>query len=82
MCGTLDYLPPEMVENEQHGKYVDVWALGILLYEFLVGSTPFLADQDETIERIKNVELSFPDTVTPLAKDLIRQGLCIPKHRY
>ena len=38
LCGTLDYLPPEMVENKDHDETVDVWTLGVLLYEFLTGN--------------------------------------------
>ena len=41
LCGTLDYLPPEMVENKDHNEKVDHWALGVLAYEFLVGKPPF-----------------------------------------
>ncbi len=41
LCGTLDYLPPEMVENKTHDEKVDHWELGVLCYEFLVGSPPF-----------------------------------------
>lgn len=41
LCGTLDYLPPEMVEGREHGAKVDLWALGVLAYEFLVGKPPF-----------------------------------------
>ncbi len=37
LCGTLDYLPPEMVEGREHDSAVDVWSLGVLAYEFLVG---------------------------------------------
>ena len=37
MCGTLDYLPPEMVKGSMHDSSVDVWCLGVLLYEFLTG---------------------------------------------
>jgi len=41
MCGTLDYLPPEMVEGRVHNKLVDNWALGVLCYEFVCGGAPF-----------------------------------------
>jgi serine/threonine protein kinase len=41
LCGTLDYLPPEMVEGRDHTERVDHWALGVLCYEFLVGKPPF-----------------------------------------
>lgn len=41
LCGTLDYLPPEMVAHRPHTERVDHWALGVLTYEFLVGSAPF-----------------------------------------
>jgi serine/threonine protein kinase len=41
LCGTLDYLPPEMVEGKEHSEKVDYWALGVLTYEFLIGNPPF-----------------------------------------
>ena len=41
LCGTLDYLPPEMIEGKEHTAQVDLWSLGVLCYEFLVGSPPF-----------------------------------------
>lgn len=41
LCGTLDYLPPEMVEGKDHSEKVDLWALGVLTYEFLIGVPPF-----------------------------------------
>ena len=41
LCGTLDYLPPEMIEGKEHNEKVDLWALGVLTYEFLVGVPPF-----------------------------------------
>lgn len=74
MCGTLDYLAPEMVENKAHDYAVDNWTLGILCYEFLYGVPPFEAEsQSDTFRRIMKVDLSFPSTpcVSAEAKDLI-----------
>ena len=76
LCGTLDYLSPEMVEGRLHDEKVDVWALGVLLYEFLVGVPPFEAQgTDATFRRIVSVDLQFPSHVTPLARDLISKLL-------
>lgn len=76
LCGTLDYIPPEMIEGHEHDESVDVWSLGVLLYEFLVGSPPFECnEQKETCRKIKDVDLCFPDTVSPLARDLIQRLL-------
>ncbi|CAI5512386.1 unnamed protein product [Closterium sp. Naga37s-1] len=78
VCGTLDYLPPEMVEGEQHGREVDVWALGVLLYELLVGCPPFEAPtQTDTYRGIVEVDVHFPlhVRVSQPAKDLIRRLL-------
>lgn len=44
MCGTLDYVPPEMVKHRQHDAMVDNWSLGVMLYEFFVGKPPFESD--------------------------------------
>ncbi|KAB5552019.1 hypothetical protein DKX38_009330 [Salix brachista] len=74
MCGTLDYLAPEMVENKAHDYAVDNWTLGILCYEFLYGAPPFEAEsQRDTFRRIVNVDLTFPSTpaVSAEAKNLI-----------
>lgn len=72
LCGTLDYLPPEMVEGKLHDEKVDLWSLGVLLYEFLVGKPPFEAEgQDATYRRIRRVDLHFPPHVTEGARDLI-----------
>lgn len=61
MCGTLDYLAPEMVENRPHDYAVDNWTLGILCYEFLYGIPPFEAEsQTDTFKRIIKVDLNFP----------------------
>ncbi|XP_034945169.1 aurora kinase B [Chelonus insularis] len=72
MCGTLDYLPPEMVNGQMYNLYVDHWCLGILCYEFLVGKPPFLSDTSkETYKKISAVHIIWPTEITPGAKDLI-----------
>ncbi|VVC90105.1 unnamed protein product [Leptidea sinapis] len=72
MCGTLDYLPPEMIKREVYDVTVDQWCLGILLYEFLVGQPPFESEaQDRTKERILALDLSYPPFVSEGARDLI-----------
>lgn len=56
LCGTLDYLPPEMIEGKTHDEKVDLWSLGVLCYEFLVGKPPFEAkSHEETYRRISRV---------------------------
>lgn len=56
LCGTLDYLPPEMIEGRMHDEKVDLWSLGVLCYEFLVGKPPFEASTyQETYKRISRV---------------------------
>ena len=59
-CGTLDYLAPEML-TESYDHRVDIWSLGVLMYECLVGATPFEAeDVDATQAKIRDGELTFP----------------------
>ncbi|KAH7099473.1 kinase-like protein [Auriculariales sp. MPI-PUGE-AT-0066] len=73
LCGTLDYLPPEMVEGRAHNARVDHWALGVLCYEFLCGVPPFedMKGQKATYKRISKVDLKIPSHVSDAAKDLI-----------
>ncbi|XP_011256640.1 aurora kinase B isoform X2 [Camponotus floridanus] len=72
LCGTLDYLPPEMVMGQTYDVYVDHWCLGILCYEFLAGKPPFLSDtQQETYTKIKTMYIQWSDKIKPGAKDLI-----------
>ncbi|THH30581.1 hypothetical protein EUX98_g3605 [Antrodiella citrinella] len=77
LCGTLDYLPPEMVEGREHSEKVDLWALGVLTYEFIVGNPPFeeLSGHNATYKRIAKVDLRIPPTVSPEARDLITRLL-------
>ena len=83
ICGTLDYLPPEMVAGKDHDENVDLWTLGILCYEFLVGKPAFESrTNQETYRRITSLQYDFPSHVSEGARDLIRKLLKLdPKHR-
>ncbi|KIM42956.1 hypothetical protein M413DRAFT_443776 [Hebeloma cylindrosporum] len=80
LCGTLDYLPPEMVEGKEHTEKVDYWALGVLTYEFVCGFPPFedRNSVNNTYRRIAKVDLKFEDKEVRLSeevKDLITRLL-------
>lgn len=80
LCGTLDYLPPEMLTGQTYDIYVDHWCLGILCYEFLTGQPPFLSSsQQETYAKIKTISMQWPEQITPGAKDLISKVKLVPR---
>ena len=75
-CGTLDYLSPEMVNKQPYDESIDVWCLGVLMYELLVGTPPFeTKDPKDTYKKIANVDFEFPDFLSEDAKDLLSKLL-------
>ncbi|GAM90268.1 hypothetical protein ANO11243_083100 [Dothideomycetidae sp. 11243] len=80
MCGTLDYLPPEMVRAQEEISYnekVDLWSLGVLTYEFVVGEAPFEDTHAMTQRRIARCEMTIPAFVSAEARDLIKRLLVL-----
>ncbi len=78
LCGTPEYLAPEIIMSKGHDKAVDYWSFGVLLYEMLVGRSPFYfhgTDQVSLFKRIVMVKYSCPATVNDDAKDLIKKLL-------
>ncbi|CAD8154308.1 unnamed protein product [Paramecium pentaurelia] len=71
-CGTLAYLAPEMLMKKGHGRQVDWYMLGILIYELLVGAPPYYDSEKEVLkENIKKAPLRIPKCLSEEAKDII-----------
>ena len=76
LCGTPEYLAPEIILNKGHGKAVDWWTLGILLFEMLVGIDPFSDDEPmKTYQKILKGKINFPKEINKDAKSLIKHLL-------
>ncbi len=76
-CGSPAYLSPEVVTNKNkgsngYGKSTDVYGMGAVMYELIVGHPPFLAEEiPEMFKKIVESELTFPKNISSEAKDLI-----------
>ena len=75
-CGTTEYMSPELVNHEEYSKEIDIWSLGVLLYEMVHGYSPFRPDKPnfnakDVINNIRMHRLKFDKNISTRCKDLI-----------
>lgn len=77
MCGTPNYISPEVASREFHGLPADVWGLGCMLYTLLVGSPPFHTQHVKTtLNKVINADYKIPSELSIQAQDLLQKLLC------
>uniref|UniRef100_A0A3B5KTR2 protein kinase C n=1 Tax=Xiphophorus couchianus TaxID=32473 RepID=A0A3B5KTR2_9TELE len=75
-CGTPEFLAPEVLTENSYTRSVDWWELGVLVFEMLVGESPFPGDDEEEVfDSIVNEEVRYPRSLSPQSKSLIQQLL-------
>jgi len=76
VCGTPIYLAPEIIKEQGHDERVDIWCIGVLLFELITGSVPFQGRDIETLKsNILHLKIAWPKEMNPDAKDLISKIL-------
>ena len=85
-CGTTEYMSPELVNHKEYSKEIDVWSLGILLYEMIHGYSPFRPNkpkfkENDVIENIKKHNLKFSKKISEECKNLIYHLLAFNKNK-
>ncbi|KAI9483193.1 MAG: camp-dependent protein kinase 3 [Benjaminiella poitrasii] len=84
VCGTPDYIAPEIIRSQGYTKAVDWWSLGILIFEMLTGHPPFTAKNPvDQYQKILECNITWPSYISPEAKDLLENLLKVkPSERY
>jgi serine/threonine protein kinase len=76
VCGTPIYLAPEIINNQGHDEKVDIWCIGVLMFELMVGSSPFQGNDVNTVKyNIRMLNIKWPTKMDRDAADLISRIL-------
>lgn len=71
-CGTPEYLAPEVLEDNDYGRAVDWWAVGVVMYEMMCGRLPFYNEDHDRLFQIIILEtVRFPKRISNEAKDML-----------
>ena len=83
VCGTPIYLAPEIINNTGHDEKIDIWCIGVLMFELMTGQPPWKGDDITTLKyNIRRLKINWPKTMDPDARDLITKILrYIPEER-
>uniref|UniRef100_A0A7N8X8X3 protein kinase C n=1 Tax=Mastacembelus armatus TaxID=205130 RepID=A0A7N8X8X3_9TELE len=75
-CGTPEFLAPEVLTDDNYTRAVDWWGMGVLIYEMLVGESPFPGeDEEEVFDSIVNDDVQYPTSLPPDAVAIIQKLL-------
>ena len=76
VCGTPIYLAPEIIKEQGHDEKVDIWCIGVLLFELITGNVPFQGNDIDTLkDNILHLKISWPKEINVDAKSLIKKIL-------
>ena len=76
VCGTPVYLAPEIINNQGHDEHVDIWCIGVLLFELMAGYSPWQGDDVQTVRyNINRLKIRWPRNMDHDAADLISKIL-------
>ena len=83
VCGTPIYLAPEIINNTGHDEKIDIWCIGVLMFELMTGQPPWKGDDITTLKyNIRRLKINWPKNMDPDARDLITKILrYIPEER-
>ncbi|EGT57890.1 hypothetical protein CAEBREN_05553 [Caenorhabditis brenneri] len=81
-CGTIEYMAPEILNKTPYGHSVDIWALGVVMYDMLTGGPPFYGNTDaEQIDNIKRGKIPMPSHISPDGKIVLKNLLIRSPHK-